>query len=326
MNLLQIEDLSVSFPSLYGEICAVSNSSLSLKPGEIRGIIGESGSGKSVLAQALLGLLDPSATINFDFYSFDDTIVTKSDYDVIRQGASIIFQDPSTSLNPSKTIGNQLWETLYLHHKDASRDFLKQESLKLLHDVGLSTPESLLRTYPHQFAAGVNQRIMIALAIACSPKLLVADEATTNLDMTIQSQILDLLSKLSREREMAVIAITHDFAILAETTDTTSVMYCGYILETGPTRDLLTHPRHPYTKALVSSIPQIGPLRKSRSHLYALKGNVPPAHKVPVGCPLGPRCPRAGKICVQLPKYQNEENRHYRCHYPLEDSLWEEHL
>jgi len=324
MPLLQIEELNVSFPGLNGEIRAVSNSSLSIEAGEIRGIIGESGSGKSVFAQALLGLLSPTAKVSYDYFSFDNQLITPGNQHIVTQGSSIIFQDPDNSLNPSKTIGNQLHESLYLHHPHASKDFLKEQALSLLQDVGLSSPESLLGLYPHQFAAGVNQRIMIALALACSPKLLIADEATTNLDMTIQSQILELLTRLSQERGMAVLTITHDFSILTETTDTTSVMYCGYILETSSTETLLTHPKHPYTRALVNSIPQLGLVKKSRTHLYALPGSVPPADKIPVGCPLGPRCPRAGRECVKLPEMTHKDNHHFRCHFPIEFNLWED--
>lgn len=271
----------------------------------------------------MLGLLDPCAEITYDYFNFENQMISHGHNEIVRQGSAIIFQDPTTSLNPAKTIGSQLNETLYLHHRHASKDYLKQQVLELLNDVGLSSADTILKLYPHQFAGGVLQRIMIALALACSPRLLIADEATTNLDMTIQSQILELLTKLSKERKMAVLTITHDFSILAETTDTTSVMYCGYILETGSTRELLNHPKHPYTKALVNSIPQMGLAKKSRSHLYTLPGSIPPADNIPVGCPLGPRCPRAGKKCVKLPPYQEQDGHQFRCHFPIEFTLWE---
>ncbi len=321
MNLLQIENLSVKFQGSQGSINAVSNVSFAIKPGEIRGIIGESGSGKSVLSLALLGLLDEKAQVHYDYFSFNNESLSElSQFERIkklRNNISIIFQNPSESLNPTLTLKSQLTETIALHHQGISKDHLKQESARLLSDVGLSAHESLLPLYPHQLSDGVNQRIMIALALACSPRLLIADEATTNLDMTIQAQILQLLTGLSRERNMAVVMITHDFSILAEATRSTSVMYCGYLLETGKTADLLHSPRHPYTQSLVNSIPQLGSNIRPHTHLYALPGSIPPADQIPVGCPLGPRCPRAGKPCVKLPPVQGDDNHRFRCHFPL---------
>ncbi|HFB65728.1 MAG TPA: ABC transporter ATP-binding protein [Aeromonadales bacterium] len=321
MNLLQIENLSVKFQSTQGTIDAVSNVSFAVKPGEIRGIIGESGSGKSVLSLALLGLLDEKAQVQYDYFSFNNESLSElSQHQRIkklRKNISIIFQDPSESLNPTLTLKSQLRETIALHNDGAGSDFITEESARLLSDVGLSAHESLLPLYPHQLSDGVNQRIMIALALACSPKLLIADEATTNLDMTIQAQILQLLTGLSRDRNMAVVMITHDFAILAEATQSTSVMYCGYLLETGKTAELLHSPKHPYTQSLVNSVPQLGTAVKSHSHLYALPGSIPPADQIPVGCPLGPRCPRAGKPCVKLPPVQGDDEHKFRCHFPL---------
>ncbi len=321
MNLLQLENLSVKFQTSQGTINAVSDVSFSIKAGEIRGIIGESGSGKSVLSLALLGLLDERARVQYDYFSFNNESLSEltqaQRIKELRQNIAIIFQDPAESLNPTLTLQSQLWETIALHNEGASKDFIKEEMVKLLADVGLSAHESLLPLYPHQLSDGVNQRIMIALALACSPQLLIADEATTNLDMTIQAQILALITGLSRDRKMAVIMITHDFSILAEATQTTSVMYCGYMLETGKTSDLLTTPKHPYTQSLVNSVPQLGASIKSHAHLYALPGSIPPAHQIPVGCPLGPRCPKAGKPCVKLPPIKRNGDHLYRCHFPL---------
>lgn len=321
MNLLQIENLSVKFQSAQGTINAVSNVSFAVKPGEIRGVIGESGSGKSVLSLALLGLLDEKAQVQYDYFSFNnESLFELSQHQRIkklRKNISIIFQDPSESLNPTLTLKSQLRETIALHNEGAGSEFITEESARLLSDVGLSDHESLLPLYPHQLSDGVNQRIMIALALACSPKLLIADEATTNLDMTIQAQILQLLTGLSRDRNMAVMMITHDFSILAEATQSTSVMYCGYLLETGNTEELLRSPKHPYTQSLVNSVPRLGTVTKSHSHLYALPGSIPPADQIPVGCPLGPRCPRAGKPCVKLPPVQGDDEHKFRCHFPL---------
>jgi len=324
MNLIQIENLYVTFDSPQGKINAVSNVSFSIKPGEIRGVVGESGSGKSVLSLALLGLLDERAHVHFDYFSFNEEALSElpkaARLKILRENISIIFQNPADSLNPSFTIHSQLKETIELHNENSSKDFINSEIIRLLNDVGLSSHQSILPLYPHQLSDGVSQRVIIAMALACSPKLLIADEATTNLDMTIQAQILDLLINLSKERNIAVIMITHDFSLLADATHTTSVMYCGYMLETGETRNLLTNPKHPYTQSLVNSVPFLNPTVVSHSHLYALPGNIPPAHKVPVGCPLGPRCPKSGKPCVELPNMVWEEEHSYRCHFPLGDS------
>jgi dipeptide transport system ATP-binding protein len=321
INLLQIENLNVCFDSPRGRVRAVSDACLTIKPGETRGIIGESGSGKSVLAKALSGLINERADVSFDYFGLDDKSITElppsERFYQLNKSISIIFQNPSESLNPTLTIGRQLRETIKIHNLNASKDFVKQKALDLLNDVGLGNAESILSLYPHQLSDGVNQRIMIALAIASSPRLLIADEATTNLDMTIQSQILELLSNLSKQRNIAVLTITHDFSILAENTDNISVMYCGYIVESGPTAKLLNDPKHPYTRSLINSVPQLGNQAMTHSHLYTLPGSIPAAHQIPVGCPLGPRCPSAGKPCVNVPPSQISGEQYYRCHFPL---------
>ncbi len=321
MSLLQIENLSVCFDSAHGRVKAVSEACLTMQPGEIRGIIGESGSGKSVFAKALCGLLDDRAEVSFDYFGLDDNSITELSqqqrFQQLNKSISIIFQNPSESLNPILTIGRQLTETIKVYNLHASKDFIQQQAKTLLNDVGLGSADSLLPLYPHQLSDGVNQRIMIALAIASSPRLLIADEATTNLDMTIQAQILELLANLSRERNIAILTITHDFSILAETTNSISVMYCGYIVESGATQELLNNPQHPYTRSLVNSVPELANQTESHSHLYALPGSIPSAHQIPVGCPLGPRCPRAGKPCVKVPEIQGPKEHRYRCFFPL---------
>jgi len=321
MNLIQIENLNVCFDSPRGRVRAVSDACLTIKPGETRGIIGESGSGKSVLAKALSGLLNDRADVSFDYFGLDEKSITELTPDErfyqLNKSISIIFQNPSESLNPTLTIGRQLRETIKIYNLKASKDFIKQEALGLLDDVGLGNAESILSLFPHQLSDGVNQRIMIALAIASSPRLLIADEATTNLDMTIQAQILELLNNLSKQRNIAVLTITHDFSILAENTESISVMYCGYIVESGPTEKLLSDPKHPYTRSLINSVPQLGNQSQTHSRLYTLPGSIPAAHQVPVGCPLGPRCPSAGKPCVNVPPSNTIEEQYYRCYFPL---------
>jgi len=321
MNLIQIENLNVCFDSPQGRVRAVSDACLTIKPGEIRGIIGESGSGKSVLAKALSGLINDRADVSFDYFGLDEKSITEltphERFYQLNKSISIIFQNPSESLNPTLTIGRQLRETIKVYNLKANKDLVKQKALGLLDDVGLGNAESILSLYPHQLSDGVNQRIMIALAIASSPRLLIADEATTNLDMTIQAQILELLSNLSKQRNIAVLIITHDFSILAENTDSISVMYCGYIVETGPTSKLLNDPKHPYTRSLINSVPQLGNQTNTHSRLYTLPGSIPASHQIPVGCPLGPRCPSAGKPCVNVPPSNTNQEQYYRCYFPL---------
>jgi len=321
MNLIQIENLNVCFDSPQGRVKAVTDACLTMKPGEARGIIGESGSGKSVLAKAMSGLLSERAEVSFDYFGLDEKSITELSHEErfyqLNKSISIIFQNPSESLNPTLTIGRQLRETIKVYNPLASKDFIQNQALTLLNDVGLGNAESILSLYPHQLSDGVNQRIMIALAIASSPRLLIADEATTNLDMTIQAQILELLGKLRKQRNIAILTITHDFSILAETTDTISVMYCGYIVESGPTAELLQNPRHPYTQSLINSVPQLGNHAASHSHLYTLPGSIPAVHQIPVGCPLGPRCPSAGKSCVNVPPNISVQQQQYRCFFPL---------
>lgn len=320
MSLLQIENLNVDFDTDQGSVRAVDQVKLSIDTGQVIGVIGESGSGKSVMALAIAGLLSPAAKMQADLFTLDGHDLNRMSYSdrkkMITDNISIIFQEPTSSLNPTLTIGYQLDETIRFHeggHK-AQR---KEKALELLNAVGIEDANRRYKEYPHQLSGGLNQRVMIAIALACQPKLLIADEPTTALDVTVQSQILDLLLKLKEEHNMALMLITHDFSILSETTDKVHVMYCGQIVESGRTYNLLSSPYHPYTKALLDSVPHFGMRYKKGRRLFNLPGSTPPIRHLPVGCYLGPRCPYANKDCVKAPELSTIKGRRVRCHFPL---------
>ncbi len=321
MKLLHIENLSVEFETHKGRVKVLDKVSLRMDPGEVLGIVGESGSGKSMLALAVMGLLSPAAHLTADFISLNGQDLMKLTPEqrqvFIAQNASIIFQEPQTSLNPCFTIGTQLTETLELHGV-RQRSKQKQRAIELLDAVGINDPESRLDQYPHQLSGGMNQRVMIAMAIAAEPKLMIADEPTTALDVTIQAQIIELLLELNKTRNMGLILITHDFALLSESTQRVCVMYSGQIMENAETENILASPRHPYTRALLDSIPHIGERHHMGQRLFSLKGTIPAIDHLPVGCRLGPRCPRAAKECVKSPRLDYIENHGLvRCHFPL---------
>jgi len=322
MSLLQIENLNVDFMTDDGLVRAVDQVKLSIDSGKVVGVIGESGSGKSVMALAIAGLLSPAARIQADLFTLDGQDLTRMTpaerQRHITSNISIIFQEPTSSLNPALTVGYQLDETIRFHEGGTPKQ-RKERALELLSQVGIMDSKRRYKEYPHQLSGGLNQRVMIAIALACQPKLLIADEPTTALDVTVQSQILDLLLKVKEEHNMALMLITHDFSILAETTSKVHVMYCGQIVESGRTYNLLSQPFHPYTKALLDSVPHFGMRHKKGRRLFNLPGTTPPISHLPVGCYLGPRCPYAGKKCVQPPELFNIKGRRVRCHFPLVD-------
>ncbi|WP_223668474.1 ABC transporter ATP-binding protein [Kangiella shandongensis] len=320
MGLLQVENLSVEFKTDEGIITAVDKAKIAINAGQVQGVIGESGSGKSVMALAIAGLLSPAATMRADLFNLDGHDLTRMSsaerQKIISSNISIIFQEPTSSLNPSLTIGYQLDETIRFHGGGTRKERF-EKSLELLNQVGIMNAKRRYKEYPHQLSGGLNQRVMIAMALACQPKLLIADEPTTALDVTVQSQILDLLLKLNEEHHMALMLITHDFSILSETTDKVYVMYGGQIVESGRTYNLLSQPYHPYTKALLDSVPHYGMHYKKGRRLFNLKGSTPSLDHLPVGCYLGPRCPYANKKCVQPPELRSLKGRKVRCHFPL---------
>jgi len=318
MSLLHIENLSVSVRTASGLHSIIDRLSFRMSDNEILGIVGESGSGKSILAVTIMGLLSPNIEVRADYLSLDGEDLMKLSAQDRRQyissKAAIIFQDPKSSLNPCYTVSAQIDETLSAHGLH-SKKIRRIRMLELLDDVGITQPEIVLSMFPHQLSGGMNQRIAIAIAIACKPKLLIADEPTTALDLTIQSQILDLIVKLNKEDGVGVILITHDFSLLAENTDKVAVIYSGQLMEHASTKNILSVPHHPYTQSLIGSVSQIGKRHTKGSRLFALKGQIPTIDKLPVGCRLGPRCPNAQKNCVVPPRLQNIPNHgKVRCH------------
>jgi dipeptide transport system ATP-binding protein len=314
MALLDVENLRVEF----GAFQAVDGVSLTLDAGEVLGIVGESGSGKSVTALALMGLIDEPGRVAAARLSFDgrdlQTMRARDRRQLLGRDIAMIFQDPMTSLNPCFTVAFQLMETLRIHEGGSSKA-LRARALQLLRDVDIPDPERRLDAYPHQLSGGMSQRVMVAMAIACNPRLLIADEPTTALDVTIQAQMLALLLKLQRERGMALVLITHDLGVVAEVAQRVMVMYAGQVVETAAVPRLFDAPRHPYTEALLSALPEhnIGQRR-----LRSMSGLVPGAFDRPAGCLLAPRCAYAQDRCRnERPPMMGEPGAQARCFFPL---------
>src|SRR5260221_6608507 len=300
MALLDIENLSVDFPTTAGVMHAVDGVSFRLEEGEVLGIVGESGSGKSVTMLALMGLVAYPGQITADRLAFaDQDLLSLSAGERRRltgKDLAMIFQEPTTSLNPCFTIGFQLQETLRLHER-LDRAARRRRAIELLEQGGLPAPESPLRAFPHQLSGGMNQRVMIAMAIACNPRPLIADEPTTALDVTIQAQILDLLLTLQRERGMALILITHNMGVVAETAQRVIVMYAGQIMEERSAEALFASPQHPYTAALLQALPERS---TGETRLATIPGVVPGADDRPKGCLFSPRCAFANDHARQI--------------------------
>lgn len=318
MTLLKVDQLSVKFGSQNDQFLAVDRISYTINKGEIVGIVGESGSGKSVSSLAIMGLIDYPGKVEANTLSFDGhnllTISAKEKRNILGDDVAMIFQDPMTSLNPSFTVGYQIMETLKVH-QGGSRKERKAKAIELLEQVGIPDPKSRFNVYPHQLSGGMSQRVMIAIAIACHPKLLIADEPTTALDVTIQGQIIELLLNLQKQEDMALMLITHDLALVAEAAHKIVVMYAGQVVEVGSTKDIFKNPRHPYTEALLQSLPEFS---KGKERLYSLPGVVPGKYDRPKGCLLNPRCPYKKEICTQQePPLIQEHDREIKCHFPL---------
>ncbi|MFA5885212.1 MAG: ABC transporter ATP-binding protein [Acidimicrobiia bacterium] len=312
--LLDVTDLSVAFTSHKDTVTVVDRVSFSVRAGETLGIVGESGSGKTVSSLALLGLLPASATITGSA-TFDGTqLVGMSDRkmrDVRGNDMSVIFQEPMTSLDPSFTIGNQLAEA-YRNHRGGAKKAAQDRATEMLRLVGIPEPQRRLGEYPHSFSGGMRQRVMIAMALICSPRLLIADEPTTALDVTIQSQILELLKDLQTELGMAIIFVTHDLGVVASVCDQVAVMYAGQVIEQSPVDDFFADPLHPYSAGLLDSMPQS--VAKGE-RLRMIAGTVPPPNRLPVGCRFNPRCRYALEECTTTPQdlEEVEGGRMVRC-------------
>jgi len=318
MALLEIENLSVDFPSKDSVMHAVDGVSLSLQAGDVLGIVGESGSGKSVTMMALMGLVSYPGVVRADKLRFDGhdllALSTSERSKLTGKDVAMIFQDPTTSLNPCFTIGFQLAETLKLHLRMDTKA-AHRRSIELLEQVGIPAPESRLKDFPHQMSGGMNQRVMIAMAIACNPKLLIADEPTTALDVTIQAQILDLLQNLQKERGMALVLITHNMGVVSEMAQRVAVMYAGQIMEERSAQDLFTMPQHPYTQALMAAMPERS---DGLTRLATIHGMVPGLYDRPDGCLFAPRCAYATDDCrARRPALKTWQAGTVRCIYPL---------
>ncbi|WP_068620834.1 ABC transporter ATP-binding protein [Paenibacillus tuaregi] len=297
--LLDIRSLDVDLKSPKETLPVLEGITLSVRPGEVVGIVGESGCGKSILSLSVLGLLPGNMSIRSGEIWVEASPVHQLGKEQIRRirgrKVAMIFQDPMTSLNPSLTIGQQLIEGIRLH-LEYSKTEAKAHAIRLLHKVGLSRPETLLGEYPHQLSGGMRQRVMIAMALSCNPDLIIADEPTTALDVTIQAQILDLLKQISEEEGTAILLVSHDLGVILEMCDRVAVMYAGQIVEEGPVDDIFTGPKHPYTIGLMSSVPSPG---KKNQRLFSIKGTVPSLRERRGGCRFSTRCAHATRECFE---------------------------
>ena len=296
--LLEVRDLRVEFPTRHGTLVALDGVSFDIAPGEILGVVGESGAGKSLTGSAIIGLLDPPGRIAGGEIRFDGRRIDNLPYEDMRKvrGRSIgaIFQDPLTSLDPLYTIGRQLVETIRTH-LPVSASEARQRAIRLLQETGIPAAEERLDQYPHQFSGGMRQRVVIALALAGEPRLIVADEPTTALDVSIQAQIISLLQRLCKEHGAAVMLVTHDMGVIAETCDRVAVMYAGRIVEIGPVGAVIHAPAHPYTAGLMGSIPAMD---EDRERLLQIDGAMPRLTSIPAGCAYNPRCPKVFDRCL----------------------------
>ncbi len=313
--LLEIKDLHTSFFTSQGVVKAVAGLNLAVYPGETLGLVGESGCGKSVTALSIMRLVpSPPGRITAGKILFDGADLVTSEEAQLRRlrgnAISMIFQEPMTCLNPVFTIGNQIAESMRLHLGLKGRA-LHERCIELLGMVGIPSPEQRLSEYPHQLSGGMRQRVMIAMALSCHPQLLIADEPTTALDVTIQAQILELIKQLKAKFGMAMLLITHDLGIVADTASRVAIMYAGKLIELAPTRDIFYHPKHPYTIGLLNSVPRID-LKSSRQSLATIPGTVPNLLHPPTGCRFHPRCPKVMPDCSrQEPQFIEIEKAHF---------------
>lgn len=318
--LLSVRDLSICFDTRHGPLRAVDGVTFDLAPGEILGMVGESGAGKSLTGTAITGLLERPGRIDRGEIHFEGNRIDNLSREDMRQlrGRKIgaIFQDPLTSLNPLMTVGQQLIQTIRTHLPlNASK--ARAKAIELLAEVGIPAPDQRVDQYPHQFSGGMRQRVVIALALCANPSLVIADEPTTALDVSIQAQILELLRKMCRDHGAAVILVTHDMGVIAETADRVAVMYSGRVVEIGPVEKVVKDPHHPYTKGLMQSIPRIG---SGVHRLTQIEGAMPRLTDLPNGCAFHPRCPKAFGPCTQeRPRALPIEGGHVACHLYQEE-------
>ncbi len=297
--LLKVRDLVVEFPTRRGTLTAVDEVSFEIAPGEVLGVVGESGAGKSLTGTAIINLLEPPGRVAAGEVILQGDRIDHLPREEMRKirgrRIGMVFQDPLTSLNPLYTIGRQLTETIQTHMKMSDADARKR-AIGLLTEVGIPAPETRIDAYPHQFSGGMRQRVVIALALAANPVLVIADEPTTALDVSVQAQIITLLKKLCAEHGAAVMLITHDMGVIAETADRVAVMYAGRIVEIGPVAEVIKNARHPYTEGLMASIPS---LTHEEARLQQIDGSMPRLTAIPSGCAFHPRCPKAFDRCLK---------------------------
>ena len=321
MPLLEIEDLHVDFPTQGSVMRAVEGVSLAVEEGEVLGIVGESGSGKSVTMMAVMGLIGWPGRVRAKTLRFAGNdllgLADKERRRLVGKDMAMIFQEPTTSLNPCFTIGWQLVEQLR-QHSPLDRKSAHRRAIELLEQVGIPAAASRMNDYPHQLSGGMNQRVMIAMAISCNPRLLIADEPTTALDVTIQAQILDLLRDLQKQRGMALVLITHNMGVVSEMAQRVAVMYAGQVMEQRGVDELFAHPQHPYTEALLAALPERGP---AGHRLATIPGVVPGVFDRPTGCLFAPRCQYATQHSLAArPDLREWQGGKVRCHYPLGDA------
>ena len=312
-KVLEVKDLHVSFDTYAGEVKAVRGISFDLQEGEVLAIVGESGCGKSVTAQTIMKLnpMPPARIVSGEITLAEKDIVKATEKDMMKirgKDVSMIFQDPMTCLNPTMQVGKQLTEAIR-HHQNLSQEQANAEAIRLLEIVKIPNTKQRAKQYPHEFSGGMRQRVMIAMALSCAPKLLIADEPTTALDVTIQAQIMDLLKEIKEQTNTAIILITHDLGVVASMADRVAVMYAGKIVETGTAEDIFYRPSHPYTRALLKSLPKTDMDRSIR--LVSIAGTPPDLLNPPVGCPFASRCPHTMKLCLaEMPPHFAPEKNH----------------
>ena len=318
-HLLEVRNLQTYFPTRAGVVRAVDGVSFYLDRGELLGLVGESGCGKSMTALSVMRLIAQPGEIVGGEILFDDKDLLKLSDSAMRQmrgdDIAMIFQDPMTSLNPVYTVGEQIAEALRLHRKLSRKD-AKLATVEAMREVAIPDPARRVNDYPHQLSGGMRQRVMIAMALACNPRLLIADEPTTALDVTIQAQILELLDELRKQRDLAVLLITHDLGVVAEVADRVAVMYTGRIVEESPVDELFARPKHPYTEGLLRSVPKLSKEHVTRQeHLQTIEGTVPRPTDLPPGCHFAPRCSHRMPRCTeeQIPLYQLDGGVSVRC-------------
>jgi peptide/nickel transport system ATP-binding protein len=317
--LLEVRDLRVEFPGRRGTLRALDGVAFDIAAGEVLGVVGESGAGKSLTGAAIIGLLDPPGRIAGGEILLEgrriDDLPPEGQRRVRGRQIGAIFQDPLTSLNPLYTIGRQLTETLRTHLQLGAAQ-ARERAIELLRQTGIPAPETRLGQYPHEFSGGMRQRVVIALALAAEPRLIIADEPTTALDVVVQAQIIALLRKVTQQHGAAVMLITHDMGVIAETCDRVAVMYAGRLVEIGPVGDVIHRPAHPYTAGLMASVPRLGGDENAR--LAQIQGSLPRLDAIPTGCAYHPRCPKASARCeAERPELRLVERTRAACWWPL---------